>query len=141
MTVIEIQNQIHQTLMKGDTYIYPDDNKKIRVSKTQLEARDAIIAAVLKLFEEKKMLLSYPVGEKVFYTLYAPLGSEGQEISISQTTAELLAEIVNQYRASLKIEGGQVDKLRITDQDVQSICLVCTSLLAAMDTSEEKDAD
>lgn len=134
MTIIEIQNQIHSVFLKTDTFVFPDDVKKITVDKHQISSREGLVQKVLSIFEEKKMLISYPGSDgKTNYTLFAPLGSEGQEVAVSQSTAELLSEIVNQYRRANNIEGGMVDKLNISERDIQSVCLICTQLLNSMD--------
>jgi hypothetical protein len=140
MTIIEIQNQIHSLFLKTDTFIFPDDVKKINVDKHQICAKSDLIKKILHLFEEKKMLLSYDIGDgKTSYTLFAPLGSEGQEIAISQQTSELVAEIINQYRRANNIEAGLADKLNLGDRDIQSICLICSQLLNSMDPDNNQN--
>lgn len=138
MTIIELQNQIHSHFLLNDTFVFPDDVKKIKVDKHQIQAKENIVLSVLKIFEEAKMVLSSKIDDKtIHFTVYTPIGSDGQEVKISQVTAELVAEIVNQYRSANQISGGLVDKLNITDRDIQTLGIICTELMKSLDTKDE----
>jgi hypothetical protein len=123
----------------NDTFVYPDDVKKIKVDKHQIQGKEKLILSVLQTFEQSKMVIASKIDEKItHYTVYAPIGSEGQEIKISQVTAELIAELINQYRSANQISGGLVDKLNITDRDVQTVCVICTELMKSLDSKDEQ---
>lgn len=142
MTLVEIQNQIVTQFMKADTFSIPVDLKYIKVSKNQESIKEDIVRTVcLNLCEKGLCEVIISLDDKVSFVLTSPLGSEGQDIQISLYTAELLSQIINQYREALGQSEGFVDKLNITEVDIQNLCVICAQLLNNQDGAQDADGE
>jgi hypothetical protein len=140
MTLIEIRNQIFTHFLKSDTFALPNDLKKVKVGKNQEEFKQELVTQVLTDMQEDGLCgeISNPAtGEIKAFVMAGPLGQNGQDVSISNQTAELVAEIINQYLASQDQEGV-VDKLNINEGDIQNLAIITAQLLNGLDGDQLK---
>lgn len=138
MTLIEIKNQLITFFLKTDTFISPKDLKSIKVSKNQEFIKNELVSSVLDDMEKDGMIKKIiPNVASTEYSYSAtnilPFSMLGQTIEIGSQTAELVAEIVNQYNESTGNKSEVVDKLNITEMDIQKLGIITAQLLNGLD--------
>ena len=131
MTLLEIRNQIVSCFIEKDTFVIPDDLKKIEVSDYQKSTKLELVQLALSELKEAKFcqaILSLDK-EKAVYVLSEPIYSGGQQVMISMPTANAVAETVNTYAESLSDERFICNKMAVTDRDIQFLCIIINNLL------------
>jgi hypothetical protein len=139
MTLIEVRNQIFTHFLKTDTFVFPDDLRKIKVGKNQESFKNELITSVLVDMQEDGLcneISDQTTGVPKAFVMAGPLGQNGQDVPISNKTAELIAEIINQYLASKGQEEGVVDKLNINEQDIQNLAIITAQVLNGLDNDQ-----
>lgn len=146
MTLTEIKNQLITFFLKNDTFFSPKDLKSIKVSKNQEFIKNELVSSVLDQMEKDGMIKKItPNTVSTDYNYSAtnilPFSMLGQTVEIGAQTAELISEIVNQYNESSGNKSEIVDKLNITEMDIQKLGIITAQLLNGLDgeSQEEKD--
>lgn len=138
MTLVEIKNQLVGHFLKEDTFSLKDHLKTIKVGKGQDKNKEGMVFGVLMKLEEEGLIMGSQNEENISFTLFRPLGSEGHQVMVSTGTANMIADIVNDYREAIGISGGVCDKLDITDLDLQNLCYINAQLMQGVDKKQEE---
>lgn len=129
MKLLEIRNQIIDFFQCKDTFL-PEDLGKIKVPGEQEPVKKNLVEAAMNLLEEVKMVKSFRINDKeIGYVLEQSFGSDGQEVKIGLGTASIVSEIINSCRQANKIDGYVCNRMNITEEDIQSLCVICFGLL------------
>ena len=143
MTLIEVRNQIVTHYLKNDTFFIPEDLKKIKVGKNQDVHKEKIVVAVLQDLAKDDIcreIVDAATKNAVAYIITVPFNQNGQQVDISPQTAELVAEIVNQYNQSLENDQDPTDKLNINEFDIQQLALITAQLLNNLDQDKNESS-
>lgn len=144
MTLVEIKNQLFTHFLKSNTFSLSTDLKRIKVDKDQDDHKHDIILTVLrKMEQEGKVQIVNPLNldKPIIAVLSNPWTYDVQQVLIGNQTAELVAEIINQYREASGITEGLVDKTQITEGDIQTLAIITAQMLNAQDEDPEERED
>lgn len=135
MQMIDIRNQIISVLVKHGYFILSSHSKLIEIEQELGKFKNSIIVQSFRKLEELNVVTK--VSENMGDTAWVPEGtyqSKTQELTVSNSTAEYLANAINFYRKEKGIKDGACDKLSIKDSDIQSLILIYEQTLAAKNT-------
>lgn len=139
MKLVEVQNQIFSFYLSNDTFFVEKDIKRVKVSDNQEKIKRELVIAVLEHMAQDGFCVRVSTGDVLTgdcYVLAVPFGSEGQNIEISNNTAELIAEFLTQFMSANDIKDYAIDKFNIKEQDLQNLIAICTQLLSTQDKGE-----
>ncbi len=138
MTIISIRNQVLTILIKNGMFIMDSDVKAIKVPKQLIPIKPQLIEVAMDLLEKSLYVTKVVTTDNTYWVLQGDMASKEQSILLSPYTAEAIANIINQYREAMHIAGGECDKLNILEEDLQSLVIICGTLL---NNVENKDKD
>lgn len=142
MTIADIKNQLFSFFIKNDIFIIDSDLKKIKVTKTPDVLKKSIIIAALDSLEEEGVVSQLKDENKIIgYMSNVPLSQLSQQIEIGSQTSELIGEIVNQFYASEGVKDIAVDKMHITEYDIQQLAIITAKLLNNLDAEDTENED
>lgn len=142
MTLLEIQNQLVNFFAANATFNVKKDIRKISVSKDQEKAKTEIVSTVLEhLCGEKFCQKVDNQDGDILYILISPLSSRSQSVSLNNSTANVLTQIITQYNLANENLEYTPDSLGITDNDIRNVCIICAQLMQTIDDMASDDPD
>jgi len=129
MTIIDIQNQVFGMFFTTDIISV---NKAVETlkfdTKDPLSAEEKKKLVQIALDTLKKLEIVESISEDK-WIIRRNFLNDPQSVDVSSETASMLAGFVNTYRKVSGFEGGEVDVLNITDDDIQAVCSIGNLLL------------
>jgi len=140
MTLIEIRNQIFSFFIKKTTFSFSKDLHSINVAPEQIANKLDLVRTVFESMEADNILkiVKDEAGKPQLVVLISPWNYDGQKITIGNQTAELIGEVVNQWREANGIKDGLVDKMSINEFDIQTLVAITADLLNGQDMDEDE---
>lgn len=130
MNLVEVRNQLFSHFIENDTFLYPKDVSSIKVDDEQSKFAGKIVKRVLDTMVTDNVVDVVEIDNSTLaYITTLPLAADHQEVTISANTANLIAEVINQYQESAEATDYYADKFNITDSDMQAILGILTQLL------------
>jgi hypothetical protein len=141
MTLIEIRNQIFSFFIKNTTFSFSKDLSLIKVAPEQEDNKEDLLRIVFEGMETDNLLriVKDEKGKIQLAVLNSPWNYDGQKVVLGNQTAELIGEIINQWRDANEIRDGLVDKLNITEFDIQTLIGITADLLNGHAQEEEEE--
>lgn len=140
MTIISVRNQLITKLLKDGVFNLDQDGPKIKIGKKCEDIRLALIERAFSSLEST-IVEKFVEGDEIYWVLKEDVSTKDQNVVLSPYTAEAVGNIINQYREAMGIEGGEADKLRITESDIQSLVVICSKLLNDVEIEQDEGDD
>ncbi len=137
MTITTIRNQAINILLKNEVFILSSDGKSLKFPKSLLSIKDKVIEKSFDLLEQTGYVTKIVTSDDIHWILEEDLTLKEQMIPITPYTANGIANLINQYREAMEIKTGECDKMKITELDIQSIIIICGSLLNSVEIQDD----
>lgn len=130
MTLQELRNKLLGYFCSNTYY----DSKSVldcdELLNSNPDLKNAMILEVLRDLEGLKIIRKCIDNENgcLFWVLDKPISSYDQDVTISAVTASIVADTINNYRASNNITNDFCDKLRIKEDDIHNLCVIIGTL-------------
>ncbi len=141
MTITGVRNQVLTILIKNDAFVLNTDSAKIKVPKNLAPVKTQLIHASLEALEKSQYVRKVVTADDVFWLFESDISAQEQAVVITPYTADAIANIINQYREAMNIAPGECDKMRITEEDLQSIVVICGQLLNNVEKNKASDGE
>lgn len=129
MTIIEIKNQLIAHFYDSTVFDMEVDGGKIRLTDELERARREVLTTVLNDLVTKGMLVRVESPEKAIWVLTQSFDSFSQSLILSAASADVIADLINEFRDANEIPGDLCDKTRITEADIMNLVNICHVLL------------
>lgn len=136
MTLVEVRNQVITVLLKNNMFIMQNDLKAIKVPKVLSEIKQSLVESSFELLQEAGYVKKINSEKGLYWILEKDIASKEQSVVITPYTAEAVANVINQYREAMNIKNGEANKLSITEDDLQSLIVICSTLLNNVEKKE-----
>lgn len=146
LTLVDIKNALLSHFVSSSTFDVSTDTDAFKIDPKEVgedfvaNLQDIVTVAL----EDLVRLGMVARAREGLYVLTQPITQMNQTIVISPFTALMLADMVNGWAektGEMKETGYVVNKLAITDRDVNAICQICGILLSQNDELEEDEDD
>lgn len=146
MTLVDIKNALLSHFVSSSTFDVIQDTATFKIDPKEVgdDFVSNLPAIVTVALEDLVRLGILARAREGLYVLVQPLTQINQTIVLSPFTALMLADMVNGWAektGEMKETGYVVNKLAITDRDVNALCQICGILLSQNDELEEDDED
>jgi hypothetical protein len=139
MTLVEIRNQVITVLLKNNMFIMNTDSKSIKVPKALSAIKELLIESSFELLQNAEYVKKFKSEENLYWILEKDIANSKQEVQVSPYTSEAIANIINQYREAMNIKHGECNKLKIVEDDLQSMVVICSTLLNNVESKESPE--
>lgn len=130
MTLAEVKNQILSHFVKTPVFTLGGDSVNINVSASLTEFKTELIRAALADLEVSGMVRRIDKPDSTAWVLTRSLTSFMQQVTIGPLTAELVADLVNDYREANGIHGDVCDKTSINETDILNVVHICHEMMS-----------
>lgn len=141
MTIIEIKNQLISHFYDHESFSMDDDGPKIRLSEDLEKVREAVIETVLYDLAASNLVRKVHSAEKSVWLLTQSFDSFSQTVHLSAPAAEMIADIINDFRDINDIPGDMCDKTKIIEADLVNLVNIIHVLLENEEIIEEDEEE
>lgn len=144
MTLVDIKNALLSHFLACPTFNVTEDLGIFKLNPKEVEPNfiDNLAEIVTFGLEDLSKLGIVAKVKDGLYILVQPLNQLNQTVVVSPVTSLMIADIVNGWTTNTgeqKETGYVVNKLSITDRDLQALCSICHTLLSFDDEPFEED--
>ena len=135
MTILDASNKLLEWFVKNDTFCLTsipngkDDFNKIVLITERPDVDRAAFLAALDEIEKIGVIKKKSVDYNNYWILVKPLDSYEQTVTISGTTASIVAQIINQFCDVFKDDVDRCDAGRICEKDVKNLTNIINYLV------------
>lgn len=125
MTISDIKSQLIGHFLTKDSFVLAEDFSKIEFPPEFADNKREILISAMDDLEELKIVSRIENEKKlVGWLLSAPIGSNGQEVSITLPLAQHISETINIYLKQNNIPNNTCDPLNITEKDLWTLLTI-----------------
>jgi hypothetical protein len=139
MTIIEIKNQLVSHFFDNTIFNLLTDADKITLDEETAQFREGAIRTALLELEETGMVKRVQNLKREAWILTQSFDSYNQNVQITASTAEIVAETINAFREANNISGDICDKTKITEKDIVNLLNICHALSESPNVLELAD--
>jgi hypothetical protein len=128
MTVLDASNRLWLWFSKNTSFCI-DNLKDVVLIIESYDADLAAIYAALSEFEKANLVARSSVEKKEFWTLKRSFSTFEQNVAVSATTAQSIADLINLFGQTFHDDDWQADPLNIKEIDLLRITELTNQLL------------
>lgn len=129
MTIIEIKNQLISHFYDQQSFCMQDDGPKISLSEDLEKVREQVIETALQDLAAANLVRKIQSADKSVWLLTQSFESFNQTVVLSAPAAEIIADMINDFREINDIPGDTCDKTRIVEADLMNLVNIIHVLL------------
>lgn len=141
MTIIEIKNQLISHFYDHESFCLDTDGPKVRLSDDLEKVREQVIETVLYDLQASNLVRKVQSAEKSVWLLTQSFDSFNQNVVISANAAELIADMINDFRDINEIPGDMCDKTKIIEADLMNLVNIIHVLLESDEAPIDEDEE